>query len=915
MTGDQKTDRGAIPPVFSPGLDANNLILQAIADLCCRGVSEDRALYFHEKAHPLIKRAVEFLMDKLPPDPEIALLYWLADWLQVPETCKKILQDFFRDDNDILLDQKGNPIKSALAQGKGIADGHCKRGSAAFVTPAGKFVSEDALRRVPPLLYEQKKSLVTGLSMFQGLTPEELDNLIKAFELTKYLEGEEVQKQNMVGDGMHIVVRGEGRVSVSTQVGFVRPGDVFGHQELMVGVAPHETIEACSGQLTTMHISSLALKVLGIRKKICTMTRKRAQKIRDMEESGATVIESKTKVERDEDIQLICEGISGNINLMEVLHLSEDQIGLIAGEAHRVEYNEGENVFCRGDAGEHFYIVNEGTFAVIDASIVDHEVSTNQAIKKIRSGGSFGELCVIYNAPRAATVQCSKKGSIWAISRITLKNSVRAKLQGKLVSYAQILSNISVFASCPSDCIPLLCNALEEMYFIQDEEIVQQGNLCDGFFIMYEGSCNEIVDGKEVNRIQHGDHFGEVLNVASLSDKTYKVTSDRCTVLFMDRVVFRLLLRRVDGEESFAWIAENTNTALASRLRSHMEADPQSKENVQGDVLNFGQLEKVGNLGRGAFGLVTLERDKVNDRLIALKAMSKGQIVRERLKAMVLNEKECLQLLNSPFICRLYGVYHDQNSIYFALEPCFGGDLFDVYRSNEDFFGSEPHAQFYAACVASGLDHMHSRHVIYRDLKLENCLFDLNGYIKLADLGIGKVCVGKTYTVCGTADYFAPETLRQTGHNRAVDWWALGVMVFIMMSGRSPFDAPDAMKIYRKIMKGMSKVTFPDEMSENCASIIKALCQQNPEERLTMGTLGIKNFQDNPWYRGFEWKLLPIFSLTPPYMVQLSAQAVIDEACARVVEGFADEPYEDDGSQWDGCTLIPTREPTIPDEN
>merc|ERR1719162_2329143 len=135
-------------------------------------------------------------------------------------------------------------------------------------------------------------------------------------------------------------------------------------------------------------------------------------------------------------------------------------------------------------------------------------------------------------------------------------------------------------------------------------------------------------------------------------------------------------------------------------------------------------------------------------------------------------------------------------------------------------FGSEKHAKFYAACVAMGLEHMHSRRVIYRDLKLENCLITITGYLRLTDLGIGKVCVGKTYTVCGTTDYFAPETLRQTGHNRAVDWWALGVMIFIMMSGRSPFDAPDAMQIYKKIIKGFPKVHFPPDITDTCVSIV-----------------------------------------------------------------------------------------------
>merc|ERR1719310_1267645 len=140
------------------------------------------------------------------------------------------------------------------------------------------------------------------------------------------------------------------------------------------------------------------------------------------------------------------------------------------------------------------------------------------------------------------------------------------------------------------------------------------------------------------------------------------------------------------------------------------------------------------------------------------------------------------------------------------LEPVLGGELFDIYNEN-DLFGSLVHSRFYIACVTMALQHMQAKRVIYRDLKLENCLLDQQGYLKLTDFGIAKMVVGKTYTVCGTADYFAPETLKQVGHNRAVDWWALGVLLLIMMSGRSPFDAEDVMQIYKNINKGFKKET------------------------------------------------------------------------------------------------------------
>merc|ERR1719188_2478223 len=138
-------------------------------------------------------------------------------------------------------------------------------------------------------------------------------------------------------------------------------------------------------------------------------------------------------------------------------------------------------------------------------------------------------------------------------------------------------------------------------------------------------------------------------------------------------------------------------------------------------------------------------------------------------------------------------------------------------------------AKFFFGCVTMGLQHMHMHRVVYRDLKLENCLLDDRGYLKLTDMGIAKVVVGKTYTVCGTVDYFAPETLRQLGTNRAADWWACGVLLFIMIAGRSPFDAPEVPQIYKNIIKGMNKVEFPRNCCPDLKDVILGLCRKKPE--------------------------------------------------------------------------------------
>merc|ERR1712048_1190105 len=131
--------------------------------------------------------------------------------------------------------------------------------------------------------------------------------------------------------------------------------------------------------------------------------------------------------------------------------------------------------------------------------------------------------------------------------------------------------------------------------------------------------------------------------------------------------------------------------------------------------------------------------------------------------------------------------------------------------------GRSPHAKFYVAGTVFAFEHLHSKKIIFRDLKPENLLLNSQGRVKLTDLGLAKVVIGKTFTTCGTPDYFAPELIAQKGHTRAVDWWTLGILTFELLGGHPPFEAASPMQIYQKVNKGINKVQFP-----------------NPPERLPM---------------------------------------------------------------------------------
>jgi len=309
------------------------------------------------------------------------------------------------------------------------------------------------------------------------------------------------------------------------------------------------------------------------------------------------------------------------------------------------------------------------------------------------------------------------------------------------------------------------------------------------------------------------------------------------------------------------------------------------------------QLRRIGVLGAGSFGFVTLEEERHTGKWYALKALSKGYCVEKDMKEMVLQERKVSHMLESPFIVHLYQTFRDDQFLYFLYEPALGGDLFEAYVNHPAWFGSAHHAKFFLAGAMLGLEHMHSKKVIYRDLKLENVLLDGSGYPLLTDMGLAKVLIGKTYTVCGTPDYIAPETLRRTGYGRGVDWWALGVMLFMMMSGRSPFDAADSKQIYKNVAKGFKKdYDFPASFGNDVIDVVKGLCRKKPEERLPLGPRGLAHLTEAPWFRGFDWTAMRARAVPPPWAPPaLSAEEIMK----RSAEAPPVVRYTDDGTGWD----------------
>ncbi|PSR71716.1 hypothetical protein PHLCEN_2v12420 [Hermanssonia centrifuga] len=274
-------------------------------------------------------------------------------------------------------------------------------------------------------------------------------------------------------------------------------------------------------------------------------------------------------------------------------------------------------------------------------------------------------------------------------------------------------------------------------------------------------------------------------------------------------------------------------------------------------------------LGTGSFGRVHLVRSKHNLRFYAIKVLSKEKIVRMKQVSHTRNEQMMLQAVQHPFIINLWGTFQDSTNLYMVMDFVPGGELFTLLRRSNRF--PDPVAKFYAAEVALALNYLHNLDIIYRDLKPENILLNFDGHIKIADFGFAKYCNNTAWTLCGTPDYLAPEIIGNARYNKSVDWYALGVLIYEMLSGLPPFHEPDASPVvlYEKIAQGPTCIRWP-AFNTNATDLILKFMERDPSKRYGNLRHGAGDVFAHPWFREVDWERLKNREITAPYLPRIS---------------------------------------------
>uniref|UniRef100_A0A8C3YBD0 protein kinase C n=1 Tax=Catharus ustulatus TaxID=91951 RepID=A0A8C3YBD0_CATUS len=288
---------------------------------------------------------------------------------------------------------------------------------------------------------------------------------------------------------------------------------------------------------------------------------------------------------------------------------------------------------------------------------------------------------------------------------------------------------------------------------------------------------------------------------------------------------------------------------------------------------SHGDSVSKGNCLKYSFSVVfqvLLAQYKATGKLYAIKALKKKDIIRRDEIDSLNCEKRIFEVVNSsdhPFLVNMFACFQTPHHACFVMEYTPGGDL--MMRIHEDVF-SEHTAQFYTACVVLGLQFLHEKKIVYRDLKLDNLLLDAEGFVKIADFGLCKEGIGfgdRTNTFCGTPEFLAPEVLTDISYTRAVDWWGLGVLIYEMLVGESPFPGDDEEEVFDSIVN--DEVRYPRFLSTEALSIIRKLLRKCPERRLGAGEKDAEEIKIQPFFKGMDWDALFARRLKPPFVPTL----------------------------------------------
>ena len=401
--------------------------------------------------------------------------------------------------------------------------------------------------------------------------------------------------------------------------------------------------------------------------------------------------------------------------------------------------------------------------------------------------------------------------------------------------------NIPLFRILSDEKIEFLQNNLKVEKFQNGKKIINQGDIGDKLFIIKQGRVDFFVNSRYIRSLNDGEEFGA---------RSLILTSDKRTATAI-----------ANGE---VYCYTLTAKVFKSILEPNLYEYFTNKIYLEDNTIELKDLDNIKELGSGSFGCVNLVKNKKNKYTYAIKALDLDQIKKENLESCVEVERDVLLKIDHPFIMKMVKYLKNDSYIFFINEYIKGKELWEVIR--DIGLLNKEQTQFYGGSILLAMDYLHKQKIIYRDLKPENVMVNVKGYVKIIDFGTVKEIQDRTSTIIGTSHYMAPEITKGEGYSFQVDIWSVAICMYEFFCGKLPFgeEYDDPMDIYRAVSK--EELTFPNFVHDDkFMQLMNKMLKKNPTNRLWK----FKQIKQDPYFADFDWNKLISLSYPPPYMLKM----------------------------------------------
>eukprot|EP00522_Entomoneis_paludosa_P015254 CAMPEP_0172459820 /NCGR_PEP_ID=MMETSP1065-20121228/34298_1 /TAXON_ID=265537 /ORGANISM="Amphiprora paludosa, Strain CCMP125" /LENGTH=834 /DNA_ID=CAMNT_0013214661 /DNA_START=245 /DNA_END=2749 /DNA_ORIENTATION=+ len=650
--------------------------------------------------------------------------------------------------------------------------------------------------------------------IFASLTEQERAMLIESMEVFQVPAGELIIKQGTTGDYFYVLYKGTVSFVVDKQtVGSVGPGGSFGELALLYN-CPRGA--SC--------LAETPCKLWRVDQKTFRYTLANNSSTQQKE-----LLETLRKVPFLNDLQ-------------------HQDLVKISDAVTKVQYSAGDRIINKGDMGEEFYIIREGRVKVHDIGFGD----STYVDQEMGVGEFFGERALITGDPRMANITAVTSVVCLALSRETFE-----VVLGPLLDLVDVAMRKRTLLGVPAISnsqfqpheLARLTDRVREVDFPAGTVLAEEGKPFNhNIYIIRDGSVAIAKDGKIATK-SDADYFGEdSVKEPDDAPSRYTITVQEDTSC---GVISKMDIQRIIGP--------------IQRL-----GQPPKNANQKGPDIKLKDLRKFRILGVGTFGKVWLVAHNKSGTPYALKVLGKREVIGHHQVEGVMREKNLMAAVKHPFVVNLVTTFQDERSLYMLIGLVQGGELFSIVHTEVRDGIPNGNSRFYAACILESLAALHRRDIVYRDLKPENVLIDRFGYCVLVDLGFAKVVTDKTFTLCGTPEYLAPEIILSKGHDKGADYWAFGVLIYEMLVGYSPFFSydMDQVGLFKRIVS--VKYGFPDGVVQDVAKhLIHHLLQRRQADRLGCQSRADQDIRDHKWFQIIHTAKLLNRQIPPPWRPRL----------------------------------------------